>query len=99
MWKELLGWFGPSRGMCARSPERGGGWGTNKKAHRLGVFAQREELFAMSGQAAELWGVRGMLSQRTRCQVSGGGWLWLESGEDPTVAAKSSSSIEAEDWV
>lgn len=26
MWKELPGWFGPSRGMCARSPERGGVW-------------------------------------------------------------------------
>lgn len=73
MWKELLGWFGPSRGMRARSPERGGGWGANKKAHRLGVFAQREELFAVSGQAAELWGVGGMLPQRTS-RWQGVGW-------------------------
>lgn len=79
----------------------GWGWGTNKEAHRLGVFAQRKELFAISMQAAELWGAgRGLLSQRTsplaRCLVV---WLWLEAGEDPTRAAKSSSSIEAEDWV
>lgn len=98
MWKELLGWFGPSRGMRARSPERGGGWGANKKAHRLGVFAQREELFAVSGQAAELWGVGGCFPRKpgVKCRVV---WLWLENGEDPTVAAKVSSSIEAEDWV
>lgn len=79
MWKELLGWFEPSRGMCARSPERGGGWGTNKKAHRLGVFAQREEHFAMSGQAAELWGVGGDAFPEN--QVSSVGWWVTLAGE------------------
>lgn len=72
--------------------------GSKQESTSFRGIAQREELFVMSGQATELWWVRGCFPRKpgVKCRVV---WLWLENGEDPTVAAKSSSSIEAEDWV
>lgn len=75
-----------------------GGGMTNKEAHHLGVFAQREALSVMSWQAAcrSGWGITSQrTSHRQGCRVV---WLRLEGGEDPTVAAKSSRIVEVEDW-